>query len=379
MALTDTTTREKPVKPIPRPRRLRALAPHLLALVLALALILGIPLRWNQLIGASGWQSTDDAYLRGDLTPLSAKVGGYVRRVVVSDYQPVHAGDLIVEIADEDYRAQAAQAEANVVAAEASIGNNDANQALQLATIKAADAGVAATRADLRRYQLESDRQKSLVQSNAGSRQMLEQADANLGRTVAQLEQAQAQAEAQRRQLDVLKAQAKQLEASLAASRAMLDLARLNVGYTKIVAPADGMVGERQVRPGQLVSVGSQVITVVPLPNVWVVANFKETQLTHVKPGQRANITVDAFPSVMLRGHIETIAPASGSQFALLPPDNASGNFTKVVQRLPVKIVLDEDNELRLRLRPGMSVTASIDATSSGAEEDRTHFAQDRR
>ena len=341
--------------------------PHVLALALAVVLVVAVPRHWNAWVGAAGWQETDDAATRGDLTPISARVAGYVRRVGVSDYQHVHAGDLLVEIADDDYRAQVAQAQANVDSAVAAIANNLAQQALQQANIRAADAGIGASQADLVRHRLESNRQRILVTTSAASHQTVEQAEANERRTEATVEQMQAQAEAQRRQLDVLQTQARQLVAALAAQNALLELAKINLGYTRILAPADGMVGERQVRPGQLVASGTQVIAVVPLPDVWVVANFKETQLTHAAAGQRAEVTVDTYPGTVLHGRIDTIAPASGSQFALLPPDNATGNFTKVVQRVPVKIVLEADNPLRDRLRPGLSVTARIDTGDAAA------------
>jgi membrane fusion protein (multidrug efflux system) len=153
-----------------------------------------------------------------------------------------------------------------------------------------------------------------------------------------------------------------QIQTAVAAQRAALDLAKINLGYTTITATQDGVIGQRQVKPGQLVGVGSQITTLAPLPNVWVIANYKETQLTHVAPGQKAEIAVDTFPGHTLRGHVLALAPASGAQFALLPPDNATGNFTKVVQRIAVKIVIDDADGLADRLVPGMSVEARVDA-----------------
>jgi membrane fusion protein (multidrug efflux system) len=367
--VSETLTKDQEQDSGAKPSRWARFAPPALALALAATLVIAVPLRWTHWVGAAGWQTTDDAYLKGDLTPISARVGGYVRNVLVGDYEHVRIGQVLVEIADDDYRAQVAQAEANVQGAEAAIENNLAAQTLQLATIRGAQAALVATRADMTRYRLEAERQRALVQTAASSRQMLEQADANFARTNATMEQGAAQVEAAEKQLEVFKTQGKQLQASLAAQRAALDLTRISLNYTKIVSPADGMVGERQVRPGQLLSAGSQVISVVPLPDVWVVANFKETQLTHARPGQPAEVTVDTFPGITLKGRIATIAPASGSQFALLPPDNATGNFTKVVQRVPVKIVLDKDNPLSDRLRPGLSVTARIDTARGGRRE----------
>jgi len=188
----------------------------------------------------------------------------------------------------------------------------------------------------------------------------VEQADAAAKRFAATLQRNQAEVDAQRRQLAVLDTQETQLRADAKAKRAALDLANINLGYTRIPAPVDGEVSERGVRTGQYAHAGTQVIAVVPLANVWVVANYKETQLTHVAIGQRAEIRVDTFQGIVIHAHVDSISPASGAQFSLLPPDNATGNFTKVVQRIPVKLRLDPDNPLKGHLRPGMSVIATI-------------------
>ncbi len=347
-----------------QPQRLHAAGWALrpIVLLLAGALVAGFALDWPRLVSGRADQSTDDAYLQSDLTPLAAKVAGYVRSVPVGDFQRVHAGELLVEIAPDDYAAQVAQAAANVAGVEAQIANLVSQRALQQANIRAAEAFAAATAATVTRYSLEAQRQRTLLATSiAGTCQVVEQAEANERQSAATLQQHLAQAEAQRRQLDVLDTQQRQLRANFAAQQAALRLAHLNLGYTRITAPADGMVGQRQVRPGQYVGVGTQVISLVPLPKVWVMANLKETQMTRVRTGQRATVTVDAFPSVVLTGQVDSWSPASGSQFSLLPPDNATGSFTKVVQRIPVKITLDlggpEQAEL---LRPGMSVIATI-------------------
>jgi membrane fusion protein (multidrug efflux system) len=316
--------------------------------------------RWDRWVGGADVQETDDAYLQSDLTPLGAKVAGYVRAVPVRDFQRVQAGQLLVQIVDDDYRAAVAQAEANVAAAQAAIENNRSQRVLQETNVRAAEAVIAETQADATRYRLEAARQRALLATNiAGTRQNVEQAEANEARTNAQLAQNVAQLNAQRGQLDVLDTQLKQLIAAKEMQAASLDLARINLGYTRIVAPVSGMVGQRQVRPGQYVGIGTQVIALVPLPDVWVIANYKETQMTRMRVGQRVDISVDAFPDLRLKGHVESWSPASGSAFSLLPPDNATGNFTKVVQRIPVKITLDggEANEL---LRPGMSVVTHV-------------------
>jgi membrane fusion protein (multidrug efflux system) len=316
--------------------------------------------QWDRWVGNSTRQVTDDAYVRGDITPLSAQVDGYVRHVAVDDFQRVKAGDLLVEIDDADYRAKVAQAEADVLGAQAAIENIKARKDEQKAQVADAEAAITATQADVERTKLEAARQRAIVATSFGTPQRLEQAIAEEKRFQATLERNRAELEGQRRQMAVLDTTESQLRAEAKAKRAMLELARIALGYTKILAPIDGMVGERGVRAGQYVRVGTQVISVVPLDTVWVVANYKETQLTRVAIGEPADITVDSFPGVTIHGKVDSIAPASGSQFSLLPPDNATGNFTKVVQRIPVKIVLDPDHRLAGQLRPGMSVTATI-------------------
>jgi membrane fusion protein (multidrug efflux system) len=342
------------------------------ALRLAIVLVAGVlailfMTRWDVWVGARARQTTDDAYVRGDITPLSAKVEGYVRRVPVNDFQLVKAGDLLVEIDDDDYRARVAQAEADLLGSEAAIDNLKSRKELQHAQISQAESVITATQADVERTKLEAARQRTLLATTFGTPQKVEQSVADQKRFEANLERNRAELEGARRQMAVLDTQELQLRADAKAKRAMLDLAKINLGYTRIVAPVDGMVSERGVREGQYAHAGTQILSVVPLANVWVIANYKETQLTRVAIGQTAEITVDSFPGVVVAGRVESISPASGSQFSLLPPDNATGNFTKVVQRIPVKIVLDPKNPLAGRLRPGMSVEATIVTDSAAA------------
>ena len=333
--------------------------------VLAVVLIGVVAADWNLWVGSAILQTTDDAYLQADLTPLAAKSPGYVRSVPVQDFQKVKAGDLLVEIVDDDYRAQLDQTQANVETAESAIENIEQQKVVQQALVQQAEATIEATQADLTRYHLEAVRQQKLLATRyAGTEQLVEQAVDNEKHTEATLTLNRAQLAQQRQQLNVLDIQEKQAKAALKAQQAARDLAKIALGYTRITAPVDGMVSDRQVRPGQYVSVGTQVISLVPLPNVWVVANYKETQMTRIRLGQPARVTVDAFPGVVLRGHVDSWSPASGAQFSLLPPDNATGNFTKVVQRIPVKIELDRDRSLGDLLRPGMSVIATIDTSS---------------
>jgi membrane fusion protein (multidrug efflux system) len=347
----------------PRTRRWpwSGITPVRVAVLIAAAVIVVLfATQWDRWVGLAVRQVTDDAYVRSDITPLSAKVEGYVHRVAVDDFQHVKQGDLLIEIEDDDYRARVAQAEADLLGAQAAIANLKARKEAQHAQVAEAQDAIKATQADVERTRLEADRQRTLLATTFGTRQRVEQADAEAQRFAATLARNQSELEAQRRQLAVLDTQELQLRADAKAKQAALDLAKINLGYTRITAPVDGLVSERGVRDGQYVHAGSQVISVVPLDNVWVLANYKETQLTHVAIGQRAEIRVDTFPGVVVNAIVDSIAPASGAQFSLLPPDNATGNFTKVVQRIPVKLRIRPDNPLAGRLRPGMSVIATI-------------------
>ena len=362
-----------PTSPPPPPRpqvdasRLRRwLAPERLwrplVVLFALGLLFVIVTRWDAWQSRPGWQSTDDAYLQSDLTPIAAKVSGYVREVPVNDFDRVRAGQLIVQLVDDDYRASVEQGEANVAAAKAQLQTLLAQRVVQEANANAADAVVAATAAQVAQNTRDVARQRQLFASGSSTTEAGEKLSTTGAQLRAQLEQNRAQAAAARRQLEVLAAQAAQAAAAVDAQASALRLARINLGYTRIVSPSDGVLSLRQVRVGQFVGVGGQVTSVTALPNVWVIANFKETQLAHMTVGQRARVTVDSFPGRTLKGHVLAFAPGSGAQFALLPPDNATGNFTKVVQRVPIKIAIDDADGLADRLRPGMSVVASVDA-----------------
>jgi membrane fusion protein (multidrug efflux system) len=354
--------------------------------LLAVAVIATLTRNWNAWEGGRIEQVTDDAYVRGDLTPLSTKVAGIVQNVKVSDFQQVRKGDPLVELEDSDYLAQLAQGTAAVEAAKAAIEDNRRQRQLEDARIDRALAGIdqaraqiaaaqnaqAAAQADVVRTQKERKRQEALLETTSSTPQKVEQAVADEQRFAAQfasreadVEQAKAllhsnelSAEAERRTKTVLESQEVQFVADLHAKEAARTVAQVNLGYTKIAAPADGTVGERQVRPGQLVSPGTQVIAFVS--NIkWVQANYRETQLTNMKVGDAAEVRIDAYPGKVFLGKVIEIAPASGSQFALLPPDNATGNYTKVVQRIPVKIAFDDAN-VATTLRPGLSVIATV-------------------
>jgi membrane fusion protein (multidrug efflux system) len=335
---------------------------RILVFIVAIGIIIVVSTNWNRWEGGSGWQRTTDAYLQSDLTPISAKVAGYVRELPIQDYERVHKGQLLAQLVDDDYRAAVAQAEAGVLTATAQAQVLRAQHELQLANIAAARAVVASTTASMEQNDRDLARQYKLLETGSSSTEAREKLSTARAQLRAQLEQNRAQEHAAEQQLAVLAAQLAQSEAAINAQRAALDTAKINLGYTAITATQDGVLGQRQVKPGQLVGVGTQISTLVPLPNVWVIANYKETQLTHMALGQKAQITVDTFPGHTLRGHLLAFAPASGAEFALLPPDNATGNFTKVVQRIAVKIVIDDADGLADRLVPGMSVEAKVDA-----------------
>jgi membrane fusion protein (multidrug efflux system) len=340
--------------------RLRDRLFRLVVIIVAGGLAVLFATQWDRWVGDFTRQTTDDAYVRGDVTPLSAQVDGYVRKVAVDDFQRVKVGDLLVQIDDQIYAARVAQAEADLLGAQAAIENIKARKEAQKAVVAEAEATIVGTQADLERAKLEDERQRKLLATTFGTEQRVEQTDAAEKQLNATLVSNQAGLEAQRAQLAVLDTQESQIRADAKAKQAALDLAKVNLGYTRIMAPVDGEVSERAVYDGQYVHAGSQVITIVPLSNVWVIANYKETQLTHVAIGQRAEIRVDTFPGYVIPATVESIAPASGSQFSLLPPDNATGNFTKVVQRIPVKLRIGADNPLAGHLLPGMSVETTI-------------------
>jgi len=399
-------------------KKLRGWGVAVVILGIALALILVLSANWTAWASGGDEIKTDDAYVRADVTPLSTKAAGLVATVEVADYQKVKAGDVLVTLRDEDFRDQVEQAAAAVAASESALVNNQRQKDLQdarvlqaqtgidaaQADIAAAEAGIeaanstilntksglAATEADVQRTSLERKRQEELVAVESSTRQRLEQAiadeqrfhaqvasrqaeissaeaqlasrRADLRRAQARLENSRAELEAQKRQRLVLDSQEQVLRADVNVKKSAVALARTNLGYTRVVAPGDGTVGERKVRPGQLVSPGTQVLSLVE-SKVWVQANYKESQLSHIRAGDRAEVRVDAFPGMVWKAKVDQIAPASGSQFALLPPDNATGNFTKVTQRVPVRIVLD--NTQANTLRPGLSVVAVIRPASS--------------
>jgi membrane fusion protein, multidrug efflux system len=336
---------------------------RILVFIVAIAIIAIVSTNWNRWEGGIGWQRTNDAYLQSDLTLITSKVAGYIRELPIQDFERVHKGQVLAQLVDDDYRAAVEQASASIASATAEGRTLEAQRELQLANIAAARAVVASTSALLDQNGRDRARQLRLLQTGSSSTEDREKLDTTHAQLQAQLLENRAQATAAQREIAVLDGQLAQNKAALEAARAALITARLNLEYTTIIAPQSGVLGQRQVKPGQLVGAGTQVTTLTPLPNVWVIANYKETQITHMAVGQRAEVTVDGFPGHRLRGHLLAFAPGSGAQFALLPPDNATGNYTKVVQRIPIKIAIDDADGLADLLIPGMSVEASIDAT----------------
>ena len=323
-------------------------------------------------------ESTDDAYVKADSTIIAPKVSGYIAQVLVGDNQPVKAGQLLARIDDRDFRAALGQADADVAAAEAAVRNLDAQIALQQPLIEQGTADVAAAEATLQFAQEEQTRYDGLMKSGSGTIQRAQQTDAALREKTAQLQHGKSGLLAAQKKVDVLATERAKAVAQLDRARAVEQQAALNLSYTRISAPVDGTVGARSLRVGQFVQAGTQLMAVVPLDAVYVVANFKETQLTHVRNGQPVEVRIDSFRGTTLKGHVDSLSPASGLEFALLPPDNATGNFTKIVQRVPVKIVLD-DHSLKGLLRPGMSAEPVVNtkATVLAERETKARLASD--
>ena len=321
-------------------------------------------------------QSTDDAYVQSDITLISPKVEGYIKEVRVADNQEVAEGSVLFVIDDRDFAAKLAQTEAAAAAEEAVIATYENRLKLQQSMIEQAAATVKSAEADLARWQQDHKRYSSLVTTDFASRQRFEQAETDARKGEAAVAKSRAAFAAEQNQLAVLRSQQREEEAKLQQAQATLRLARHQLEDTVIRAPVSGVAGNRAGQVGQYVKAGSQLLSLVPLTRVYVTANFKETQLTHMRPGQLAEVSVDAYPGLALDGRIESFAPASGAQFSLLPPDNATGNFTKIVQRVPVRIALPANNPLTGRLRPGLSVTVTIDTRNAGDGDGLVGAAQ---
>ncbi|WP_460043337.1 HlyD family secretion protein [Pseudomonas sp. S2_H01] len=367
--VTEPAVADAPPKP--------ARGKRLILLLLAAAIVVGAVL-----FGIHWWtvgrflESTDDAYVGGDVTVIGPKVPGYITELKVVDNQFVHAGDLLVKIDDRDYVAALNKAEGAVAAQQALLANLDATEQLQHAVVSQAKAGIDAANAETVRSRDDQVRYQVLSGRSAVSVESFQRADATYKTAQANGAKAQASMLASQRQLDVIATQKQQARAALEQARAERDMARLNVGYTELRAPVDGVIGNRRARVGAYAAAGTQLLAVVPATGLWVDANFKEDQLTHMHPGQAVTIEADVLPGQVFHGHLDSLAPATGSQFSVLPPENATGNFTKIVQRVPVRVYLDGEDGKLGKLRPGLSVIAEVD-TQADAQNEHVASAAD--
>ncbi|TAT82989.1 HlyD family secretion protein [Rhizobium ruizarguesonis] len=346
--------------------------------VLAAALLAGVAFAGD--FGYRYWtvgrfiESTDDAYVKADYTTIAPKVAGYISQVLVNDNDQVKAGQVLARIDDRDFQAALSQAKADVKAAEAAITNIDAQIALQQSVIEQARATIDASQASLDFAVSDAARSARLITNGAGTQSRAEQTQSARDQASAAVERDRAAFVTAQNKVPVLQTEREQTVAQRDRAAAAAHQAELNLSYTDIVAAVDGTVGARSIRVGQYVTSGTQLMAVVPLHAVYVVANFKETQLTYISPGQSVEIKVDSFPDISIKGHVDSVSPASGLEFSLLPPDNATGNFTKIVQRIPVKIVID-DEALSGLLRSGMSVEPEIDTKAAQTKAVQTSGA----
>jgi membrane fusion protein (multidrug efflux system) len=306
-------------------------------------------------------ESTDDAYVGGDITVIAPKVSGFIETVSITDNQKVQAGELLLKLDDRDYRAALARAQAAVEAQQATLANLDATRRLQIAVIEQARAGVTAADAELKRSHDDEVRFKDLSAHAAASIQVYQKAAADYAEAAAQAQKSRATVEAAQRELEVIDTRKRQTQAALAEANANVDLAQLNLSYTELRSPITGVVGNRSARTGAYAAIGTQLISVVPAQGLWIDANFKESQLAHMRPGQPVKITADVLPGHEFRGRVASLAPATGAEFSVLPAENATGNFTKIVQRVPVRVLLDSDDPGLEQLRPGLSVDVNVD------------------
>jgi membrane fusion protein (multidrug efflux system) len=341
------------------------------AVGVAAVVALGVLVYWLApgLFGKRTQQNTNDAFVSADFTLVVPRVAGFIKEVLVEDNQQVKAGQLLALIDDRDLRAAAQAADAETLVARAQLQNARATLERQASVIAQAQATVVSAKAEMAFAEHELNRYNHLAGVGAGTVQNAQQARTRIDQATARLANVTAMLAAERKQVEILTAQRDAAEGGLKRAQAALEMASYELSYTRIVAPQDGMVGERAVRVGAYVTPGSKILAVVPLAQAYVVANFQETQLTDVQPGQDVQVRVDSLGGQALSGRVESIAPATGVTFASVKPDNATGNFTKVVQRIPVKIVLDPGQALAERLRVGMSVEASIDTASASANE----------
>jgi membrane fusion protein (multidrug efflux system) len=353
-----------PTQSKPKPNR-RRWALFVGGFVIALAAI-GYGYRWWTV--GRFIKTTDDAYVGGDVTVIAPKVAGFIAQVLVTDNQAVHAGDLLIKLDDRDYRAVLAKATAAVEAQQATLANLDATRRLQEAVVAQAAARIPATDAEIVRARQDASRYRLLSSHGAASIQGLQTADADYKKALASGQEAGAALSAAERQLEVIDTERQQTRAALAAAVAERELAELNLGYTELRSPIEGTVGNRAARTGAFATIGTQLLSVVPARDLWVDANFKEDELARMVPGQPATVIADVLSGRVFRGHVASLAPGTGAIFSVIPPENATGNFTKIVQRVPVRISFDGYDPLIAKLRPGLSTTVKVDTRSIPAE-----------
>jgi membrane fusion protein, multidrug efflux system len=350
-----------------RPRRRPSVTTRqlLIAAVSVLALLASVACGVHWYTVSRFIQSTDDAFIGGDITVLAPKVPGFIAEVAVTDNQSVHAGDLLVRLDDRDFRAALQRAQAAVAAQQARLQNLAATQHLQQAVIAEARASITAADAEVVRTRDDEARFARLAQRGAASVQSSQKATSDFAQSQALSLKARAGLDAAERQAEVIDTERLQTQAQLAQAIADRDLAQLNLRYTELRAPIDGVIGNRSAQVGAYAAVGTQLLSVVPARGLWVDANFKEDQLAHMHAGQRVNIHADVLPDVIFHGEVTSLSPATGAQFSVLPAENATGNFTRIVQRVPVRIALLGDASHLGRLRPGLSVQVDVDQRSS--------------
>ncbi|ATQ44665.1 HlyD family secretion protein [Caulobacter mirabilis] len=323
-----------------------------------LAVLVGGVFWW---IDKHHYEATDNAFVQADTVQVSPQVSGYVVEVLVADNAHVEAGQVLARIDPTTFQAKLDQAIANASAAEAAVKAVDDKAALEQAVIAERVAGVASARAEAGRSQADLGRYRELAGKGWVSDQKLQTVRAGAEQSAAGVAQAQAALEAERRSAESLGSAKAQSIAAAAAARAAVEQARLDLERTVIRAPAAGVVGARAIRPGQLVQPGAALMSIVPLGQTYVVANFKETQMARLRIGQKVEVKADAFGDQAIAAHVQSFAPATGQEFALIPVENAVGNFTKVTQRVPVRIVIDRKAPLGGGLRPGLSVKVKVD------------------
>ncbi|KGE01322.1 HlyD family secretion protein [Rhizobium sp. YS-1r] len=374
VATTESVVPEPPNAGAPARKSAKrgAVRTGILAITLAAGAAIGVDTGYRHFVVNRYVQQTDNAYVKADFTTVAPKVSGYIKEILVEDNDTVKAGQLIARIDDRDFQIALSQAKADLESADAAIRNVDAQIALQHSLVEQAVAALNSSNAAFAFALAEADRSTKLIMNGAGTRSRAEQSASLRDQAAAAVKRDEANVIATRNKIPVLESQKDQAVAQRHRVAAQVAQAELNLSYTQIVAPVDGTIGARTLRIGQLVNAGTQLMAVVPLDAIYVVANFKETQVSDIHPAQPVTIRVDSFPGIEIGGRVESLSPGSGSEFSLLPADNATGNFTKVVQRVPVKITID-DKTLAGRLRAGMSVVPRVD-TRDGRNDFWDHW-----